>query len=583
MPRDERAARATDDASPPVASSQYLRAGAYVDTANRSGLAFENLRGSHMSDGAGAADPMTQLKDALDKLRMAWPGADAKPEEDPKVPVEAASVAARARTKFDGILRWMLAIFGAIGLLIFGTLPFVELERVEFWRAAPPLFIAGFGLAIIIWAATRALEPQDASLGELKQTLARSKKRLKGKKGVGKRLYLFLFPRDRAAFMLDETLQSHEREAHLGPGITTVEQLIDRLGFLEKRVLEAEVGWNGEAPEQASAGGLTPAAAVFPSGSEPWGNSSTSRSAVDELAQAELDALVKRLGELREQLVNLTDAPEELRASIRAEIAAAIAQLAALRAAKSSVEHLQLAGPAAALQRARDYYLGHRELLLNESAVAQLRGTFSVARRWLFFGSLLTLTGGIAYAFAIANPGDAAGTNARVVVTAKSDSEAWNALEECRGDGSGDITGLDALLLTSDDADGLQDGPFTIVTTKAGCEGTMVEFKEGDGTYGVASAARATSEELEEVDESAQALATVTLKSNTASSRMVQSECGFEAAAVANGGFQALLTSSDDADAKHDGPFSVLVAEPECPGLELQVPNGDGEYVVIGG
>lgn len=96
-----------------------------------------------------AADAAGTLKEALTKLGGAWPGADAA---DP-VPDEAGSAARRARKTHDGLIRWMLGIFVAVGLLIFVSVPIVDLENVSFWPWA------GFGLVI---AGIRLAAPRPA-------------------------------------------------------------------------------------------------------------------------------------------------------------------------------------------------------------------------------------------------------------------------------------------------------------------------------------------------------------------------------------------------------------------------------------
>ena len=237
-----------------------------------------------------AAEAASALKEALTKLGGAWPGADAA---EP-VPDEAASAARRARKTHDGLIRWMLGIFAAVGLLIFGSVPFVDLENVDFWPwAGWGLVIAGIGLAVVIWAATTGLETGDASLGELKRTLERNAEK------PGWR-FVWLSNRARANHELSQTLVSPEREAHLGPGIYDVGQLIKRIGVLERQVLQSEVGWGGGAArEQLESPPANDAA--------DWRSSSIARQHVDEQVRTNLALTETALTELRAQLDKADD------------------------------------------------------------------------------------------------------------------------------------------------------------------------------------------------------------------------------------------------------------------------------------
>ncbi|MCU1404654.1 MAG: hypothetical protein JWQ43_957, partial [Glaciihabitans sp.] len=293
-------------------------------------------------------------------------------------------------------------------------------------------------------------------------------------------------------------------------------------------------------------------------------------------AKQEVNQLTKRLYDLRQPPDGqaLADTDE-----ISSLIAADVNRIASLRVVLATAAELSADGGAKALDKTRELYLSHRELLLNESAVSQLRGTFAVVRRLLFFGALLTLLGGITYASAVANPHLNSGIDARVLVTAKAESDSWTELEECRGDAPGDITGLSALLKDSDDADGLQDGPFTIVTTQANCAGLTVDFKNGDGTY--QSTGEPAAAAPVESDETAKSLVTATLEQNTPGSKAVLAACPLIANALSTTGISAILTSSQDADAQHDGPFTIETAEPQCAGIRVEVANGDGSYQVV--
>jgi hypothetical protein len=146
-------------------------------------------------------------------------------------------------------------------------------------------------------------------------------------------------------------------------------------------------------------------------------------------------------------------------------------------------------GRHAVLQAALDSYLAHRSLILAESALAQLRGTFRLVRLWLLTGAAATLAGGLMYATALADrPGDTPATAAAtstltpVHLTVLANTPPWKLLKGCQPSNKGNITALPALLETSDDSDGHHDGPFTAIVTKTACPAT-ISVAQGEGSY----------------------------------------------------------------------------------------------------
>lgn len=231
------------------------------------------------------AEALKKIKDLLTAAVGTWPGADdagpSIPSSDGSSPaVSAASPQgaadsttdeiAQVRKKYDGMLRWMVGVFSAVGLLIFGTLPFTDLQGIDWEPAAIGLSVAGTGLAVVIWATTKGLEPQDASLGELSMSFEALNRWTQ---------FRWLQPRKKAIARLESILNTGEREAHLGPGIRTVPELIGRLADLESMVLGGEVGWNGRSPLPSSA-----------ANGAPWKDSSAFRTtgnrSADDLAKA---------------------------------------------------------------------------------------------------------------------------------------------------------------------------------------------------------------------------------------------------------------------------------------------------------
>jgi hypothetical protein len=182
-------------------------------------------------------DAATKLREELLKFVAPWPSAEApKPSESAP---EAADMAVRVRAKYDSMIRWVLGVFTAVGILIFGSVPFTDLKGIAWWPwASCGLALAGLGLGVVVWATTKGLEPQDASLGEIKDTFtALDESEPRPWK-----------PLKRSNWRLKQILAAipNEASAHLGPGVTSVSGLIVRLGQLESQVFEAEVGWSGK-------------------------------------------------------------------------------------------------------------------------------------------------------------------------------------------------------------------------------------------------------------------------------------------------------------------------------------------------
>ncbi|TLM80977.1 hypothetical protein FDW83_18060 [Pseudarthrobacter sp. NamE2] len=562
-----------------------------------------------------AIEAAKNLKETLESLG-ANGAAVTEPQSgsDTPRPTEAADIAARARKNYDGLIRWILGVFAAIGLLIFGSVPFADLENVDMRDGAGlGLFIAGVGLIVVVYAATSGFELQDASLGELKSTLGDPPKpastdaagqpvlqadaagqpvlqadaagqpvlqadaagqpvlqadaagqpvsQADAKKGTANSAtekgpysngpnaprwwrWLWIAAPRRASHELWETLYGPESEAHLGPGVTSVSGLISKIGQLEKEVMADETGGN---------------------------ESSIALKAIGDQARVELQVAEKALAELRRQQ---DDASEERKPQISAEIRAQEERYRGLVDLLPTSAVVKKAGQTAVKLRERERYLWHRRLLLEESAVAQLRGTFRLVRGWLAIGAGLILVGGVLYAYAVSNPEDK-GLNSHVLVNVPQGTEAWKALEKCRSD-EGDIVGMDALLLSSDDADGLQNGPFTFVAIPGTCAGTKVEIGEGGGAYQLAPTSSA--EKAAAGGESAESpLVTVTIKANSPAWRAAVG-CRPEDSTDDLTGLVALLRSSSDGDARTDGPFAIETADRRCAGLDLNVGDGDGTY-----
>lgn len=413
----------------------------------------------------------TELRDTLTKLLAAWPGSEGT--ETKKEAPEAGDAMAMvdlARRRYDGTIRWVLGVFSAVGLLIFGSLPFTDLANVNWlpW-AGVGLGLAAAGLAVVIWAATTGLELHDASLAELDQTFA----------DVSGRKRNWWGPKKRANYDLRRSILGPEMLAHLGPGVGNVGGLIQRIGQLDEMVMQTEVGWDG--------GGSLPEPNQLNRSSIAMGEIHTQLS--KEVATA-LDQLIK----LRGQLNHNAAAPESASrkkpaqsdqndARLRMLVDEQTRRLCSLAGLMPNQSELEQLGRAAALKKTRELYLERREWVLSESLVSQIRATFHVVRGWLMVGAALTALGGIMYAYALANPLDQPPVGSLVAVTVDPGTDAWTALKGCQPpNGKDAIVGVHALLTSSNDADGRQDGPFSATVVDPRCP-TQVTVGEGQGSY----------------------------------------------------------------------------------------------------
>jgi hypothetical protein len=315
------------------------------------------------------------VKAAVEKLAaLLEPGPEAAPATADVGGLAAA--AKRARDAYQRTIRWVLGAFGVVGLLIFGSVPFADINEVELTSADGVRLLAGLGaaavgIAVAVWAVSTVLEPEDASLAELDSQLT----------GASARSWN---PRVKSRVELTDILTGPEKEAHLGPGIGTVAALIAKIGELE-----------GTALERAPAAG---AAALAVTVAE-----ARLTAAADELTL--LQAAVDAAGKLPD---TDPDRPAVLGRAVAAAAVAAGALTARRAALDAALDALAAARePVVRNDVPRETYGFHRALLLTESAVMQMRGTFRLARLLLTGAAVLTLVGGVLYASAL--PGADAG------------------------------------------------------------------------------------------------------------------------------------------------------------------------------
>lgn len=328
----------------------------------------------------------SKLTDAAEAMRtfVATAAGDKEEEKPAGGAVPASSAAARsareARQSYQKTARWMLAAFAAVGVLIFGSLPFAAIADVELtWPAGlwlvGGLLLAVAGIVSAVVAVSLVSEPEDVSLGELDCDLREVQKTdelgfvwVKGKPALTvNRLSALWNPRLASRVELANILHGPEASAHLGPNLAddrpaSVTKLIQKLGELES--------------EHAK---LAPVVAKH------------------AVAVESYEKRVAELAKLLEELRRREDpnARNEVNAA-SAMYAAAASKLDSARAALSA-EKQKLAETDDKLR----LYQDHRELVLAESSVMQVRGTFRLARRILAVAAVLTLFGGTGYALAL--------------------------------------------------------------------------------------------------------------------------------------------------------------------------------------
>jgi hypothetical protein len=326
---------------------------------------------------------LTDAAEAMRKFVETAAGAGDKDEETPgssSVPTSSPAVhlARDARKSYQKTARWMLAAFAAVGVLIFGSLPFAAIADVELtWPSSlwlvGGLLLAVAGIVSAVVAVSLVNEPEDASLGELDCDLREIQKTdaqgfvwIKGKPVLTvNKLSALWNPRLASRIELVNILHGPESSAHLGPNLeddrpASVTKLIQKLGELES--------------EHAK---LAPTVAKH------------------TVAVESYEKRVADLAKLLEELRTRQDA--------QTEVGTASAMYAAT-AAKLDSERATLTTNKQDLAEVDDklkMYQDHRELVLAESAVMQVRGTFRLARRILAVAAVLTLFGGTGYALSL--------------------------------------------------------------------------------------------------------------------------------------------------------------------------------------
>lgn len=434
-----------------------------------------------------AVKKLTDAVEAIRKVAESAAGDTEATEEAGRgaVPGESPATAMtnKARESYRKTARWMLAAFASVGVVIFGSLPFAAIADVELTWPGSLWLIGGLVLAVAgivaaVIAVSLVSEPEDASLGELDQDL-RAVQQVKDNEFVFdknnrpvftiNKLKAWWNPRLRSCMELAEILHGPESAAHLGPRLTddkrrpTVTHLIKKLGVFESKHADL-------APKVAKL-----AVAV-------------------ETQEKRTKELAKLLAELRRRLSELPDAtPEADKATLNRRIEAAsnayTSTTVALSSARRNLVREQAA--LAAVDDELELYHDHRNLVLAESGVMQLRGTFRLARRILAVAAVLTLFGGTAYALSL--PG---GNDDEDATSAESTTEAppvyatslpatvlvhpgTTPAAELERDCVG--RELDAIWV-GDGPIPATVGPFTVLVTDPACAGQLT-VRKGEGRF----------------------------------------------------------------------------------------------------
>lgn len=320
---------------------------------------------------------LTTAADAMRKFVESAATADTEaPQTGGAVPgnTTATQLAATAKQSYQKTARWMLAAFAAVGVLIFGSLPFAAIADVELTWPTTLWLVGGLAVAVAgIVAAVVAVslvnEPEDVSLGELDSDLRTLQKT--DDKGflwinnkpviLAGKLHTLWNPRLAARVELVKILHGEDSSAHLGPNLeandrpASVTNLIKKLGELESQHAR-----------------LAPVVAKH---------------------TVAVEAYEKRTADLAALLAEQPPGDSATTAAMHTATAAKLDQERAALTAKQQ--------ELAEIDNQLELYHDHRELVLAESSVTQLRGTFRLARRILAIAAVLTLFGGTAYALSL--------------------------------------------------------------------------------------------------------------------------------------------------------------------------------------
>lgn len=148
--------------------------------------------------------------------------------------------------RYRTTVTWIVTSYAAVLVVLIGTAPFAglgDLSGLELFVAAVGLLVAGLGAITGIYAASRVLEPEDASLGELSLGKAKTKP---GKSRLFARVRWFL--RDEVEAVNEQAmwgLFAEESKAYFGTSTSTpndaVRELIKAIDMASDKLRDARV------------------------------------------------------------------------------------------------------------------------------------------------------------------------------------------------------------------------------------------------------------------------------------------------------------------------------------------------------
>jgi hypothetical protein len=309
----------------------------------------------------------------------------------PAVETGLSANATGAVDRYRQTMRWMLGAFGAVALVVFGSIPFTDLNKAtqsQQWWIRAGLTLVGIGLVLVIYAATRVLEPEDASLSELSsdwKKVDKQRKRWDHVKAWSLRSS-WVFPRTQARAQMITALT--DEAGDLGPpwpgrtqpqGEKPTSRLIGDIFEAQKLRygIAGDVAFHKARVESRM----------------------TALSSARETVATRWTWVVAATPKSSTEAVPLVPPGMAWWWASAELVRAAAAEKDAIAAYDQSVSDLRTEAEELARVDARlEVHLQHREMVIDESGVAQLRGTFRLARRLVVLGALATGMGAAAYA-----------------------------------------------------------------------------------------------------------------------------------------------------------------------------------------
>lgn len=363
-----------------------------------------------------APKPQTQKvepdNDVVDELYGAISRADI---------TEAAKQGKEAAERYRNSMRWLVAAVAAIGTTLFGSAGITEIDLIDRWRWAA-LGVASLGLVLVLWAAVVMFEPEDASLGELAAGFDQIDRNKRPR---------WWSPRKQALWDLWKIVEGSGGTTHLGhPTVrdllasietqriarqaapeppSTASETKDVCDRLLETIQDASRSDCDPKPRRAGLrcslleeliSVLSERRRAERSSASPCGpglRAAYLRQAVKH-QKTKREFVSKRLDMLLAYRASLV-ADKKPRARIDKLIEEAMADDAKVRGESlATLDELEKSGRDLGVI---DYQLGldllHRDLVLWESLVSQLRGKFRLSRRWLLAGAVITLFGVVGF------------------------------------------------------------------------------------------------------------------------------------------------------------------------------------------